>query len=185
MKGCKRSQDEVPSSGRLLFPANRQVLAKVPGDAAFDTFLYDTGWKEELDSLGTDVPPELEPLSRYYWKVFVKSDAGEEAVSETAWFETGKMDQSWQADWITCRKEEKRHPQFEKEIRLSRDGDGQVKELERARLYICGPGLYEAFLDGKRHEQHESLRLRLHRGVDVPPCGRAAVYGKHGVVMVR
>lgn len=116
---------------------------KVAKDKNMSLVLVDTGWDETLDSLGSNVLLKLDPVTRYYWQVSVRSDAGEDADSEVQWFETGKMNQSWKGKWITCDNQEKRHPYFEKEINPS-------KPVKNARLYICGLGLYEAYYNGKR-----------------------------------
>ena len=104
--------------------------------------LADTGWTEEADSLCTKVPVELIPCTRYYWQVQVRSDADEEATSELQFFETSKMDEEWHASWIGCGKSG-RSPIYSKMI------EGQ-KQLQSARLYICGLGLYEARLNGRK-----------------------------------
>ena len=44
------------------------------------------------------------------------SDAGETAVSEVQFFETGKRNEAWTGKWISCDSKENRHPYFEKEI---------------------------------------------------------------------
>lgn len=98
----------------------------------------DTGWKEDLDSLGTEVTALLKPRTRWYWQVIVRSDAGEEQSSDVQFFESGKMEESWTGKWISCDNSEKRHPVFEKEIK-------PAKKVAQARLYICGLGLYEAY----------------------------------------
>lgn len=125
--------------------AKRQTQARIciAADRAMTDILADTGWDAAADSLGYKVEFTLEPATRYYWTVAVQSDAGEEAVSEVQWFETGKRQQPWAGRWITCDSTEKRHPYFEKEIK-------PVKEVESARLYICGLGLYEVFYNGER-----------------------------------
>ncbi len=69
--------------------------------------------------------------------------ACEEAGSAVQWFETGRMDERWEGQWITCDSVEMRHPYFEKEI-------APAKEVRRARLYVCGLGLYEAYYNGKK-----------------------------------
>ena len=107
-----------------------------------DKTVVDTGWSQ-LDSLCTEADFSLEPMSEYTWTVSVRSDAGEEETSEEYHFETGKMDTPWQAKWITCDSSEERHPIFYKQI----DPKGYVK---KARLYICGLGLYEAYFNGKK-----------------------------------
>ena len=55
------------------------------------------------------------------------------------------MQQPWKGKWITCKDTQSRHPQFETEIQI-----GQEKQVERARLYICGLGLYEAYYEGEK-----------------------------------
>ncbi len=120
-----------------------QARIRIASDDAMTDILADTGWDAAADSLGYKVSFALEPVTRYYWTVAVQSDAGEEAVSDVQWFETGKGQQPWAGKWISCDNTEKRHPYFEKEI-------SPAKKVESARLYICGLGLYEAFYNGER-----------------------------------
>ena len=102
---------------------------------------FDSGEPGGIDSLGYRAEMELEPRTRYYWTVKVTTDAGEEEESPVNWFETGKREEPWEAQWITCRAGE-RHPIFQRQIRV---GEGLVK----ARLYICGLGAYHAEIDGQ------------------------------------
>lgn len=111
-------------------------------DKGMKDICADTGMTEKADSIATEVSLELEPRTRYYWTVTVQSDAGEEAVSDVNYFETSKMQEPWKAKWIGCERKE-RHPVFIKDIRVD-------KELTSARLYICGLGLYEAAVNGKK-----------------------------------
>ena len=114
-----------------------RIIVKKEGEA-----FYDTGWAQ-LDPLAAELPLELSPRTRYSWTVSVRTDAGEEAESEEAYFETSKLDEPWQAKWIGCDDGEKRHPVFSKTVSLN-------KPLRRARLYITGLGLFEAEIDGKK-----------------------------------
>lgn len=95
----------------------------------------------DLDSTGTPIALELQPRTRYYYQVSVRSDAGDEAQSPLCWFETAKMTEPWTAKWIT--REGDAHPEFQKKFSLS----GPVRE---ARLYICGLGLFEARINGEK-----------------------------------
>lgn len=104
--------------------------------------IADTGWAD-LDSLATPINLLLTPRTRYTWTVAVRTDAGEEAVSEENWFETALMEEPWQAAWIGCDDTEPRHPIFSKEI-------APEGTIQSARLYICGLGLYEAAYNGHR-----------------------------------
>lgn len=44
----------------------------------------------------------LEPCTRYYWKVIVTTDADEVLESDVQFFETAKRDEPWVGKWITC-----------------------------------------------------------------------------------
>ena len=106
-----------------------------------DEVVFDSGY-DVLDSSHTEAVFPLKPRTRYEWTVSCINAGGIERVSEAEPFETGKMEEEWTGKWITCDTGE-RHPVFLKEISLL----GRVK---KARLYICGLGLYEAFYNGVR-----------------------------------
>ncbi|MCM1122615.1 MAG: glycoside hydrolase family 78 protein [Eubacterium sp.] len=110
----------------------------VAADEGLKEVLFDSGFDAAADSLAWQIRLELKPRTRYYWTVTVRSDAGEESTGEVQWFETAKMQEAWEGKWITCDSGEKRHPYFEKEIAVT-------KPVKRARLYISGLGLYEAY----------------------------------------
>jgi alpha-L-rhamnosidase len=105
--------------------------------------VLDSGFSAEIDSIAFCAKINLTPRTRYYWTVTVRTDAGEEAASDINWFETGKMNEPWQAKWITCDSTNKCHPIFVKDI-------GRLDHIKDARLYICGLGLYEAYLNGEK-----------------------------------
>lgn len=102
----------------------------------------DTGWTD-LDSLAAPVDVALTPRTRYTWTVAVRTDAGEETTSSVNWFETGKMNESWQAQWIGCDDSDPRHPVFSRKITPE-------KAVTAARLYICGLGLYQCAWNGEK-----------------------------------
>lgn len=97
---------------------------------------------ENVNHGGTVLKLELEPCTRYYCKVFVKGNKGDEAESIT-WFETGKMNEKWTAHWIGTEKEDHYHPIFLKQFIAK-------ENVKSARLYICGLGCYEIYLNGSR-----------------------------------
>ena len=86
---------------------------------------------------------KTEPRTRYFVRVKVTDDLDETAVSEPVSFETAKMQESWQAKWITTEPEYKYHPVFFKEFEAE-------KEIQVARLYISGLGLFQAELNGRK-----------------------------------
>ena len=89
-----------------------------------------------------DIKPEAR--TRYFVRVSVTADNDETAVStEAAYFETGKIDEEWQAKWLTTQEHDTFHPIFLRDF-------SSEKYVKQARLYISGLGLYEASLNGKR-----------------------------------
>ena len=121
----------------------KAARVRVAADEKMQEILFDSGMDEQADSLAYPVELALEPRTRYFWQVTVLSDAEEEADSEVQWFETSKMSEEWTGKWLTCDSTEKRHPIFSKEI-------APAKEVAKARLYVTGLGLYEAYIDGKK-----------------------------------
>lgn len=118
--------------------------------------LYDTGWvpcahdertgrvTEGIDNLAWRVPAPLPPRARVYWKAWARTDAGEEASSEWAWFETAKAaGEPWQAAWITSPLGRDVHPVFHTTFNVR-------GPLRAARMYCLGLGVYEALLDGEK-----------------------------------
>lgn len=97
----------------------------------------------ELKCYETELTMELKPYTTYYWRVSVTGEDGEAAVSETTFFETAKMQDSWDGQWIGPKEEDGFHPLIMKTFELE-------KKIKRARLYICGLGVYEAYLNGQK-----------------------------------
>lgn len=119
----------------------RWARIRVSEDESFTELIYDECHKG-FDSLGTNIDLNLKPYTRYYWQVIVNTDADELIYSAVQYFETAKLDEPWTARWIGT-KEVNRHPIFSKKIRIS-------KTVKTARLYICGLGLYEAYIKNKQ-----------------------------------
>lgn len=116
---------------------------EVAKDEEFSDIVFDSGEREDLSGIGVPLTIELKPRTRYYWRVQVRTDAGE-VKSDTAWFETAKLGELWEAKWITPDTEDTSvHPIIRKNFQV-------LKEVTAARLYICGLGLYEAEINGSR-----------------------------------
>lgn len=96
-----------------------------------------------LASNETEIQMELAPYTTYFWRVTVSGDNGETAVSEPACFETAKQGEPWDAKWISIAQDEELQPVFCKQINTD-------KEVTRARLYVCGLGLFEAYMNGEK-----------------------------------
>ena len=113
----------------------RQEAARVKISRCEDMtdVVYDSGKRKDISSLGFEADFIPEAVSRYYWEVTVWTDAEEEG-SAVSWFETGKMKEPWQAQWIRAPFDKEVHPIFIKEFEL----DGNIAS---ARAYITGLGL--------------------------------------------
>lgn len=99
------------------------------GPVAFDNNYFD------LSDLA------LTPRTRYHVAVTVVN--GNEETSATTFFETGKMDEAFQANWIANDNKDLQNTLFKREFNLG-------QEVSTARLYITGLGLYEASLNGDK-----------------------------------
>ncbi|MDO5425754.1 MAG: family 78 glycoside hydrolase catalytic domain [Eubacteriales bacterium] len=103
--------------------------------------VFDSGWDAKASSLDYGVELTLKPRTRYSWTVEMKADDGQEAAGQS-WFETGKMGETWAGKWITPDLEADVTPVLRKQFPVSKAGE--------ARIYICGLGLYEVYLNGKK-----------------------------------
>lgn len=112
-------------------------------DEAFTEIVWDSGRKGELSSLGVYPELSLKPCTRYYWHVKVWTDAGEEALSPSAWFETALEPEAFTGQWIEPPFAKDIHPYIAKEIEV----EGKVRS---ARAYVTGLGLYELMVNGKK-----------------------------------
>ncbi|MDF2514236.1 MAG: alfa-L-rhamnosidase RamA, partial [Herbinix sp.] len=112
-------------------------------DDLFKTIVHDSDISNEISSLGYTAKISLSPLTRYYWRVMVWADNEDAAISEPAWFETGKGEQPWKAQWITSPFEKEVHPLMYKKFQVP----GKVKA---ARAYVTGLGLYELEINGSK-----------------------------------
>jgi len=129
--------------------SKRQETAKVlvAADANMKTIVYDSGSCQNLDSRAFTLPITLTPKTRYYWTVTVEGNEGDSATSNINWFETAKMNEPWNAKWISPTWDQKgddcKHPYVRKQFSTN-------KKVANARVYITGMGIYELFLNGKK-----------------------------------
>ena len=106
-----------------------------------DRLIFDSGFQSGIDRLGYEADAKLKPRTAYFWTVSVRTDAGEEATSDKNPFETGKHGEAWQGKWISCA-ETGRQPVFFKKL-------SPKEKPVKARLYICGLGVFHARIDGR------------------------------------
>lgn len=92
----------------------------------------------DLNWEGTPLPLTLQPRKRYRVCIAVTDEADTVHEGET-WFETGLMDEPWQAKWITCEADN----WAPTACGSFSTADAAVK---KARLYMVGLGVYDAAL---------------------------------------
>lgn len=115
-------------------------------DQSFESVIYDSR-EMDLNSCACTPDVKLEPGRTYFWRAAVTDDTGETAVSETASFEGGHPEGTWHGSWIQAPFVRDIHPVFRKNFFLE---EQQHKSLSAARLYICGLGLYEVYINGEK-----------------------------------
>lgn len=98
---------------------------------------------ENLNSSGEQLEVSLSPRTRYFIRITVSGDRGDKAVNDSAFFETGKMDEPWTAQWITTEKQDTYHPVFKKKFQLK-------KKVKNARYYGSGVGLFYLYVNGQQ-----------------------------------
>lgn len=124
--------------------SKKQARAKIEvgRDADFEELVY---VKSGADLRQQGEKLEFEPMPRtvYYVRVAVEGDRGDCAVSGPAFFETGKMQEPWQANWIAAHEGFQFHPVFRKTVQVK-------KPLKRARFYGTGVGMFELYVNGQK-----------------------------------
>ena len=134
---------ESPENGQLQSAYRIQVASSVDALKAGKPDIWDSGFVTSSESVNIPYSgKELLSRQRCYWQVQIRDkDGNPGGKSDMAWFEMGLlMPEDWNAGWITGG-----HfnvsPLLRRSFILSKD-------LVSARLYICGQGVYEAFING-------------------------------------
>lgn len=126
---------------RLIVASKMELLSSGAPD------LWDSG--KIASDQSAHVPYAGKPLAGgqcCYWQVQLwDKDGRPTEFSEPAWWEMGLLEPGdWKASWITRpgSNDGKSSPLFRREFQAG-------KPVNRARLYICGIGLYEASVNGE------------------------------------
>ena len=118
---------------------NRIVVSK---NETMTDICYDSGVQAPFNAVDFPLRIPLQPRTRYWWQVWVRSDRGEEALSAPAWFETGKMQEPFAGQWITPDLPGDVHPLLRRTFSLP------AKPV-RARAYCTGLGVYRFWVNGQ------------------------------------
>lgn len=121
-----------------------QAQVKVAQDKEMKALLYVSDASENPDSVAFQLPIELKSRTAYYWTVEVWGDAGDCAISEVNYFETGKREEELGGEWITTPWDDQSiSPYIRKSLHFER-------KVTKARLYITGLGLYWLEVNGEK-----------------------------------
>lgn len=116
---------------------------QIAKEETFANLVFDSGKISSNQSVGVQADFNLEPRTRYYWRVNIWDEQDKEAgLSEIAHFETARYQEPWHAQWIAA-KDDIALPQMRKVFKLG-------KGIKKARVYVSGVGLYCLFINGQR-----------------------------------
>ncbi|KAF1299332.1 alfa-L-rhamnosidase [Enterococcus sp. JM4C] len=88
-----------------------------------------------------DVDLTLAPRTRYFFEISLSND--EQCIIGESFFETGKLTETFAADWIANQNKKLPNTLFKKTFSVA-------KAPISARLYMTGLGVYEAYLDDNK-----------------------------------
>lgn len=94
--------------------------------------------KEQFYELSLD----LEPMTRYIIELIIYNTNGEK-ITGKSWFETGKLSEEMNGNWIGNSDKNLQNTLFKKEFNIT-------KKVKSARLYMTALGLYESYLNNKK-----------------------------------
>lgn len=143
-------RDVRQTSRHILVASSPELLAEGKGD------LWDSDEPSSESQWVSYAGKPLKSHTRAYWKVQVATSKGLTDWSTTATFNVGLLGEcDWQGDWIGYDHAEASDLEdvhsrlaaryFRREFQLK-----EGKTVGRATLYICGLGLYEAWINGQR-----------------------------------
>ncbi|TVQ05668.1 MAG: alpha-L-rhamnosidase, partial [Balneolaceae bacterium] len=163
-----------------------QVAKALPDFNASDVLIHDTGRVQTEQSVHNVYSgPELQPGVRYFWRMKVWDNHGNESDwSDTAFWETGLLNaNNWAADWI--------EPDIEVDVETSPPAPMIRREFQlngdiaHARAYVTSHGVYEMEINGERvgdqiltpgwTSYHNRLQYQTYDVTDMLSSGENAV----------
>lgn len=141
----------MQSAYRILVASSASILAADQGD------LWDSGMVQSPDCILVSYAGK--PLlsgKTYHWKVKVWNENGDASEwSDDGYWIMGKMDPSeWKAQWIGLDKAVGEDDPLREKRRLSarmlRKEIELTQPVEKALAYVCGVGLFEWYLNGRK-----------------------------------
>lgn len=119
--------------------------------------LWNSGWVESPQTLNIKYDGDVLSSGNYvYWKVKVETNIGTSKWSEPALFSIGLLnDEQWIGDWIGLDGFFGNETDTQRRTRLGaryfrHEFTSENKKIKNATAYICGLGLYELNINGKK-----------------------------------
>ncbi len=137
-------QGALQSAYRIIVDIDSMKMLKGEGS------IWDSGKVNSDNQLATYDGKNLDPFTKYYWRVTVWDGSEQESMSGIQSFETGMMDiGNWQGNWIGDGRDihYEAAPYFRKKFETN-------KEIASARVYIAVAGLYELHVNGEKIGNH-------------------------------
>ena len=124
--------------------AGRQSKYRLRIDDTKGNTVWDSGWvvSEQSDNVIYGGLP-LDYDSDYVAQVIVEDDEGQQVESDKEYFSTGLSENMWLAKWM-------RPSHLGAQSPLVRKVFTAKKEVVRAKLYICGLGYQESYINGSK-----------------------------------
>ena len=146
-------RNQVQHAYEIIVSDNKKDAERMVGN------VWSSGKVVSSESIQIACKALMHSFTRYYWRVRVY-DGNDHASgwSQPAWFETALMDSAdWRAAWITDGKPQPlKDEDFYKDdpMPLFRRQFSVHHKIESARLYLCGLGYSEAYMNGKKIGDH-------------------------------
>jgi len=142
------ANDVMQTAYHIIVASTKEKAAALEGD------LWDTTARTDQSQWVTYTGKTLRSNTRCYWRVKVSTTKGDSEWSDVAMWNVGLLTESdWQGQWIGLDHAmpwdvEEEHSQLS--ARYLRTTFEAENGIARATLYICGLGMYEAYINGKK-----------------------------------
>lgn len=180
-------KDVMQKSYRILVSSSAEKLAADNGD------VWDSGTVKSRQSLLVPFEgSELQPMTRYWWKVQTVSESGSTEWSIPSYWQTGiyEGESEWGAEWIGGEMYGDDRTKAIPARYLRKEFVTDASQIRHAVLYIAGLGMYEPWLNGHRVSENVMLqaptrydKLVLYNAHDVTSDIRSGKPNTLGVVL--
>ena len=141
-------KDVMQQSFRIIVASTKEKAQKLDGD------LWDATVTTDQSQWVKYAGKQLRSNTRCYWRVKVETTKGASQWSDVAEWNVGLLNESdWAGQWIgfdAAKPWDKEEIHSQLSARYMRKEFKLDKTVKRATLYICGLGMYEAFINGKK-----------------------------------